>query len=51
MERKKLAPATMTPMTHQYGPDNRQQVAVAAGGNGAFETSLSDAILAITLPD
>lgn len=48
---KKLAPATMTSMTHQYGPDNRQQVAVAAGGNGAFETSLSDAILAITLPD
>lgn len=35
---------TKVPMIYQCGPDNRQYVAVAASGNGAFKTSLSDAI-------
>ena len=43
------APATATPMTYEYGPDNRQFVVVAAGGHGAFETKLSDAIVAYSL--
>lgn len=43
------APATATPMTYEYGPDKRQFVVVAAGGHGAFETKLSDAIIAFSL--
>lgn len=48
---KTPAPATATPMTYQFGPQGRQYVVVAAGGNGAFETKLSDAILAYALPE
>ena len=45
------APATATPMTYVHGPDQRQFVVVAAGGHGAFETKLSDAIVAFSLGD
>ena len=48
---KTPAPATATPMTYQFGPNGRQYFVVAAGGNGAFGTRLSDAILAYALPD
>ena len=43
------APATATPMTYEFGTDNRQYVVVAAGGHGGFETNLSDAIVAFAL--
>ena len=44
------APATATPMTYQYGSDNRQYVVIAAGGHGGFDTKLSDSIVAFALP-
>ena len=45
------APATATPMTYEYGPDNRQYIVVNAGGHGGFQTELSDAIIAFTLSE
>ncbi|MBT8078272.1 MAG: pyrroloquinoline quinone-dependent dehydrogenase [Gammaproteobacteria bacterium] len=44
------APATATPMTYTFGSENRQFVVIAAGGHGAFQTKLSDAIVAFALP-
>lgn len=43
------APATATPMTYAYGPYKRQYIVIAAGGHGAFQTNLSDAIIAFAL--
>jgi quinoprotein glucose dehydrogenase len=45
------APAIATPMTFEYGPENRQYVVVSAGGHGGFQTTMSDAIVAFALPE
>ena len=44
------APAMTVPMTYTAGPDDRQFVVIAAGGDGRFGTRLNDAIVAFTLP-
>ena len=48
-KRRLPAPAIATPMSYQYGADNRQYVVIAAGGHGEFKTRLSDSLVAYTL--
>jgi quinoprotein glucose dehydrogenase len=43
------ASANATPMTYAYGPKQTQYVVVAAGGEGALGTAMSDAIVAFSL--
>lgn len=43
------APAIATPMTYQFGPENRQYIVVAAGGHDGFQTDKSDTIIAFAL--
>jgi quinoprotein glucose dehydrogenase len=43
------APATATPMTYEFGPNHRQYVVVAAGGDAALDTPMSDSIVAFAL--
>ena len=45
------APGNATPMTYLHGEDNRQFIVIAAGGYPTFQTELSDAIVAFTLPE
>jgi quinoprotein glucose dehydrogenase len=44
------APGMAVPMTYEAGPDRRQFVVIAAGGNVLAGTRLNDAIVAFALP-
>ena len=43
-------PGMAVPMTYEAGPQQRQFVVIAAGGNGIVGTNLSDALIAFALP-
>jgi quinoprotein glucose dehydrogenase len=43
------APGMAVPMTYEVGPDKRQFIVIAAGGNSMAGTELNDAIIAFTL--
>jgi quinoprotein glucose dehydrogenase len=43
------ASANATPMTYAYGPSNTQYVVIAAGGESALGTAMSDSIVAFAL--
>lgn len=45
------APGTATPMTYIYGKRKKQYIVIAAGGYPTFDTKLSDAIVAFSLPE
>ena len=38
------------PMTYEAGPDKRQFIVIAAGGNSLIGTKLGDAVIAYALP-
>ncbi len=44
------APGMAVPMTYEAGPDKRQFIVIAAGGNALAGTKLSDTLLAFALP-
>ena len=44
------APGMAVPMTYEAGPDNRQFIVIAAGGNALAGTELNDALIAFALP-
>jgi quinoprotein glucose dehydrogenase len=44
------APGMAVPMTYEAGPDKRQFIVIAAGGNFLAGTKLSDAVIAFALP-
>ncbi len=43
------APGMAVPMTYQAGPEGRQFIVIAAGGNSLVQTKLSDALVAFWL--
>jgi quinoprotein glucose dehydrogenase len=44
------APGMAVPMTYEAGPDKRQFIVIAAGGNSLAATKLDDAVIAYALP-
>jgi quinoprotein glucose dehydrogenase len=44
------APGMAVPMTYEAGPDKRQFIVIAAGGNSLIGTKLGDAVIAYALP-
>jgi quinoprotein glucose dehydrogenase len=44
------APGMAVPMTYEAGPDKRQFIVIAAGGNSLIGTELGDAVIAYALP-
>jgi quinoprotein glucose dehydrogenase len=44
------APGMAVPMTYEAGPDKRQFIVIAAGGNALAATKLTDTLIAFALP-